>query len=533
LNVKQLPARRAWFVILALVVANWLAPWTAQAEGIARFYYFFDPNCHVCEETQERVVDPLIEQYRGQVEVTKLSIAETANMGLMLQFEQQFGVAVGDIPEVVIGDQMLVGAFEIETRLPAQVERYLAEGGVALPEAAPPAAAASPTEACDECKETHVANRTAVAQNSAAESVQSADATIEMVFFYQPGCDECERSEHDLRYIQDLYPQVHIERFNVKEAAALNQYLCLKLGVPDEKHLTAPALFVGQTYLLAEAVRAPAIEAALAPLIDAGSPAWWLGWESEAGQVEQTIVQRFQSFGLLTVIGAGLIDGVNPCAFATMIFLISYLSLNKRKGRELLATGAAFTAGVFLTYIGVGFGLIKFLSALPFLNAIGKWVYGLTAILCLALAWGSLVDYRKAREGRLHDMGLTLPDRLRELSKRLIRQGTSAKRFVLSAFLLGIGVSVVELACTGQVYLPTIIYVLGVPALRARATLSLLLYNLMFIAPLIGVFLLVYFGTTSEQLVGWLTKRAAAVKLAMAILFVVLAAWLILSIIAL
>ncbi|MFH1086757.1 MAG: hypothetical protein V1772_13470, partial [Chloroflexota bacterium] len=264
-----------------------------------------------------------------------------------------------------------------------------------------------------------------------------------------------------------------------------------------------------------------------------GSPAWWEGWEAHAEQVEAGIAQRFQSFGLLTLVGAGLLDGVNPCAFATMIFLISYLSLNKRRGRALLATGGAFTLGVFLTYLGVGFGLLTFLTALPFLSAIGKWIYGVTAVLCLALAWGSLNDYRMARAGRLHDMSLKLPDRLRDLSKRLIRRGTSARRFVLSAFVLGLGVSLVELACTGQVYLPTIIYVLGMPALRARATLSLILYNLMFIVPLMGVFVLAYYGTTSEQLVDWLNRRAATVKLGMAALFVALAAWLIYSIVAL
>ena len=124
-------------------------------------------------------------------------------------------------------------------------------------------------------------------------------------------------------------------------------------------------------------------------------------------------MQRFRSLDIWTVIGAGLLDGVNPCAFATMIFLISYLSVRKRQGRELLATGVAFTTGVFLAYFGVGLGLLRFLTALPILTTIGKWIYGLTLVLCLALAWGSFADYRKARSGQLADMSLKLPERLR------------------------------------------------------------------------------------------------------------------------
>jgi cytochrome c biogenesis protein CcdA len=133
--------------------------------------------------------------------------------------------------------------------------------------------------------------------------------------------------------------------------------------------------------------------------------------------VENTIVERFRSMGIWTVIGAGLLDGINPCAFATMIFLISYLSLRKRRGHELLLAGAAFTLGVFVTYLGVGLGFLRFLSGLSILHQIGRWVYGVTALLCLFLAVGSLWDYRKARSGRLDEMSLKLPERMRAGSR--------------------------------------------------------------------------------------------------------------------
>jgi hypothetical protein len=48
----------------------------------------------------------------------------------------------------------------------------------------------------------------------------------------------------------------------------------------------------------------------------------------------------------------------------------------------------------------------------------------------------------------------------------------------------------------------------------------------MFVLPLVVVVLLAYFGTTSQQLTRWMTRRAAAVKLGMAVLFLLLAAWL-------
>jgi hypothetical protein len=46
-------------------------------------------------------------------------------------------------------------------------------------------------------------------------------------------------------------------------------------------------------------------------------------------------------------------------------------------------------------------------------------------------------------------------------------------------------VSVLELACTGQVYLPTISFVVGIPEMRASAIAYLVMYNLVFILPLL------------------------------------------------
>jgi cytochrome c biogenesis protein CcdA len=503
--------------------------------------YFYDPGCSICAAVHREVIEPLIASYGDQVAVDERSIADSAGFDLMLNLEQQFRVAAGSIPEVFIGQDALIGADEIRSRLKERVDYYLAQGGVEAPivvATLAPSATGTPTR--DDLAVGYTATPTASASlltpttqaGATPAGASRGNPVIHAAFFYQPGCDICERHEHDLQYIVDKYPQVEVHRFNVKEETALSQYLCVRAGVPEDLHLTAPMLFVGNAFLAGEQIRGRAIEALIQPYLKTGMAEPWAGWESEKGSAEGQIVERFRSLSLLTVIGAGLLDGVNPCAFATMIFLISYLSVRKRKGRELLATGAAFTIGVFLTYLGVGFGFLRFLASLPGLDVIGKWVYAITALLCLGLAWGSFMDYRKAREGRLEDMSLKLPERMRGWTHRLIREGSGVKRFVLASFGLGLVVSLIELACTGQVYLPTIIFVLGVPAWRARGALALVIYNVMFVLPLIGVFLLVYFGTTSKQLLGWMNRRTAAVKLGTAVLFLLLAAWLGYSILA-
>jgi len=211
------------------------------------------------------------------------------------------------------------------------------------------------------------------------------------------------------------------------------------------------------------------------------------------------------------------------------VFFVSYLALSGHKGRDVLLVGAAFTIGVFLAYLAVGLGLWKVLGAFDFLTRMGRWVYIITAILCAVLAVLSLLDFFKARQGHTEDMILNLPHALRMRINAVIRTGRRAQAHVPVAFGTGVAVSFIELACTGQVYLPTIIFVLSVPELQVKAFLYLLLYNLCFILPLIVVFLLAYYGTTAKQLTTFLKTHAAAIKLAMAALFLVLAGWLVLA----
>jgi hypothetical protein len=98
-------------------------------------------------------------------------------------------------------------------------------------------------------------------------------------------------------------------------------------------------------------------------------------------------------------------------------------------------------------------------------------------------------------------------------------------------FVTGVLVSLIELACTGQVYLPTILFVLGVPEMQAQAGLYLVLYNLMFVLPLVVVFVLAYFGTTSQQLGVLIHRHTSKIKLATAGLFFLLAGWMVVTLI--
>lgn len=477
-------------------------------DAVVHVLFFYDRLCPECVVVEEEVVVPLEEEYGPQLAVDQRDVeGSTENYNLLRALERRYGVTRTEMPMIFVGEHVLAGEQEARAQLAELVEMYLKMGGVDLPD---------------------------VEVTPTPEFEASADGEtppIHMAYFYQSGCQECDQVQLALNYLQEQYPQLEICTLDVREEAPLSESLGEQAGVPVGKRLTAPAIFVGDDALVGEELHPNSLEALLARHAETGAEPICVGSEATSGAAVSGIIDRFRSFSLVTVLLAGLVDGLNPCAFATLVFFISYLAFMGREGRDVLLAGGAFAVAVFLTYLGVGFGVLKFLAALPFLEAVSRWIYGFTAALCLVLAVGSLYDWWQARRGKATEMRLAMPPRLRRRVNQAIRERAGARAFVPVTFVTGAVVSVIELACTGQVYLPTILFVLGVPEMQAQAGLYLVLYNLMFILPLVVVFVLAYFGTTSQQLGLLIHRHTAKVKLATAGLFLLLAAWMVVTLV--
>jgi hypothetical protein len=108
------------------------------------------------------------------------------------------------------------------------------------------------------------------------------------------------------------------------------------------------------------------------------------------------------------------------------------------------------------------------------------------------------------------------------------REGQSIRLFV-AAIVIGFIVTLLQFTCTSQVYLPTILFVTNIPSLKGSAVLYLFLYNLLYVAPLLVIFGIVYWGVTSEQLSFFLQRRSSTIKLFTSIFFFILAGILIFS----
>lgn len=235
--------------------------------------------------------------------------------------------------------------------------------------------------------------------------------------------------------------------------------------------------------------------------------------------------KAFSKITLWAIIGSGLVDGINPCAFAVIVFFVSFLTVYKYTRKEIIVVGTAYCAAVFAAYVLIGLGLFKFLYAMSGFAYVIKGFYILTAAVCLLFFVLALYDfwvYKKT--GKAEKMLLQLPTNLKVRIHKIMgfflrEKHDSSIRLTLAALAVGFAVSLVEAVCTGQVYLPTVVLIMQDPAFRVKAWLFLLLYNLMFIFPLVLIFVLSILGYESKGFNNFLKKHLGLMKLLLCCVF--------------
>ncbi len=353
-------------------------------------------------------------------------------------------------------------------------------------------------------------------------------------YFFEPGCPTCGAVEREvLPRLEAAYSGQYVLR--PRDINVTSNFLLLvacqeRLGmngkapvavVVDGQHALEgyAAISAGLVERVAQCLRQ---RASTPPASGSGAATA----ESEPRQASPTAVrERMATFAVPLVLANGLADGLNPCAFSTLVFLVSLLTVARVRGRRLLAVGASFCAASFLTYTALGFGLLQALRAGALFPGLRRGLLGATALGLVVLAVLSFRDaWRYAHARQPQALSLRLPDGVRNRIHGLMRSRLAGGSLAAGAFGLGVGVTVLESVCTGQMYVPTLVWVIGSGASVGRAWLLLLLYNAAFVLPLVAVFLLAWRGTSTTAFVDWSRRHVVPAKILLGGLFLVLAA---------
>jgi threonine/homoserine/homoserine lactone efflux protein len=245
---------------------------------------------------------------------------------------------------------------------------------------------------------------------------------------------------------------------------------------------------------------------------------------AEAPEDSGILVRRLHAFTVPAIIAGGLADGVNPCAFATIVFLVTLLSVSGRRERDLLRVGTVYCVAVLATYFLLGLGAFRLLQGLQAYGTASEWLRRAMVVLLIVLAALSFRDAWKFRKsGRPQDVTLQLPEGIKRRMHDIMRVRVSSGGLLAGALVTGFLVTLLESVCTGQVYLPTLVFLTRHPDLHGRTWALLALYNLMFIVPLVVVFVAAYRGVRSQRLVEWSKRNVVWGKFLMGLFFLALA----------
>ena len=489
-----------------------------QGQGPLVIHAFVAPDCPDCSKLEQGLFARTAAQHGQQLRIVYHLVDRPEEYKLLLDSEQKLNDRNNEIPAVVVGNTIMGGVAEIERDFPARVNALLAQPGAPAPTVPIPAVRIDPGVKPSVKRDT---TGTIAAQPQAD--------SIYLAFVSNARCAKCGRAEYMLKALQAEYPALVVMKYDLAAAGdkPMIEALGLLYGLPADQRLLAPVAYVGTDHLLTDQIDDQALRALINKYEHGSHRIPWQEAEGYLIAAGQSILQRFRSFGALGVIAAGLLDGINPCSFAVLIFFISYLAFVGRKRWEILAVGIAYTLADFLVYFLIGAGSLSFLLGLKTLPLLSRILYWIAVAAGLGLAVYNFRDFLKARRGDFSGMDLQLSAAAKQRVHRVIRERIGSGGLITGAFATGLVTSVLEFACTGQVYLPTIAFVTQIAPLRLSAYGYLLLYNLMFEVPMIAVFVIAFWGVSSKAIGDWARRSVPAVKLATALLFLGMSAVLI------
>ncbi len=327
--------------------------------------------------------------------------------------------------------------------------------------------------------------------------------TREAVIYYNQACDECVTYiEGELKDLLDSNEITVVKKdyINQRENRAELNGLNDQLGVPLElqSHL---ATFVDDSRIILQGepprdvvlslLSSSALPERILIYSDEGGDGSYMAW-AFAGPVQSyppnTPISEYldwfaanrssfdapatskQPLLLSTVLLTGLVDGINPCAMAILLFFITFL-FSIRKNRWAIAQmGMVYIAAVYVVYFLVGLGLLK-VSGL----AQGHWLGQVGAGLLVVFGSINLLNALFPK----FPLRLELPEIGKEGLKTWMYRATLPASLVLGT-LMGLE----SFPCSGGPYV-AILGLLGSQTEFLQGFFYLALYNLMFVLPLI------------------------------------------------
>ena len=213
---------------------------------------------------------------------------------------------------------------------------------------------------------------------------------------------------------------------------------------------------------------------------------------------------------LSMMLTAAVIDSINPCELAVLTLLLATI-VGAGERLRVIGAGLAFTSAIFISYFLMGLGLFTAIKT----TGLAYMFYFVVSVFALIIGGLNVKAFFVHKPG---GWSVEIPLRWRPYVKKVIKGVTS----IPGAFLIGFVISLTLIPCSSGPYI--IVLAMMANMVSGLAAIGLLLvYNFIFVLPMIIITLAVYFGlTTPKKATEWRMKRIRQLHLIAGILMICL-----------
>ncbi len=476
---------KRWLGILGFLVAF---AFGLAARG-TEVLFFYSEGCPHCKQVEAF----LLTRQQASLEFTlrRYEIHTSEGWELLMKLLSTYKASAGPVPMVFVGDAAMVGntfyglgpapvvltGLAQEMALEEAVRRALATG------APSPLTKIPPT------------------------------ATQAILFTLAEGGPESSTLEAKAAELVEQHPELGVRRFTLDEldAASTLDKLRRMYGAPG----AGPALFVGDAAVVGGKLFLPRRDPIPFPSPAADATLDAAVAQAVASRASSPLdrLRLREQLTLGAVVFGAALDSINPCDFAVLVLLLGTLLVVGKRVKVIWA-GLAFAAGIFVAYFLIGFVLYTVLGVTVGARSFREpFILTVSALAILIGLWQmkDLLWY-----GKWFSIGV--PERWKPSVKKI----TASVVSIPGAFVVGLVDSLFLAPCTSGPYI-VILTLLSQTTTRGQGALWLLLYNFIFILPMIGITLMVHFGfTTTARAERWRQAKLGKLHFATGLVMFVL-----------
>lgn len=522
-RTEQSGYRRIMFLLKLLSICVFFLPYiskkvTVYAAEPMELCFYYENVCATCQGDADFF--KLLQQCVSGETREKLQI-ETFTYNVFLdsckeRYEEErsrLGIPQGtNLPVLVAGNQWVSGYEEIEAlllRLEEEGDAFLEENNIEKED----------TQAKDVSQDKDERDVLLKQLSELEDRVGQADASVWIVFTTN-SCDDCSEVKE---WLSQNDEDIQVLEYNIIEDNCLDLLKVLfRTFDVEEKLQEVPAVFVGNECRTDSRTIIPFGEEKLMEAADAQRENQQLlqmiQSAKKTAEDQSGLEENSKNANLLTLAGAGLLAGLNPCSISMLLMLLSLIISEKR---SVWKSGVLYLTGKYVTYFAIGLVIYTTASQISqhMLDCVGRVVDVVLAILFGIAGVLYLTDAIRVFRQDYGKIRTQLPVGMRRMNHKMIKYfaGKSGMLWPVLILVLGAAISLGEFFCTGQIYMAAITYLLKDQA--SGVWLAFLVYVTAMSVPALCMIILIQRTRNTEHVSDFMLRHLGAIKLFNAALF--------------